>query len=220
MGLILTSAFDDRFLTDPDQDPLNPASWDQDLDTADNGTLEVSSGQCQCDVASLANQAQAAQWWKGNAPANCFVQVTIGNLENQNQSTLRVFYRGVAQDNGFKLGCYQAGINATSGAIVIESRGTGGGPVGSCTGLKIVSGDVLTFAVVGTTHYVYQNGVQIGKFTDSKYSAGGPGTAGIGAVPANNVGDASFADFKVGSATEVHFLLLEPTTGPSLVSWD
>lgn len=203
MALILHTIFKDKFTTDPNADPLNPTSWAQDLDVNYNGALQVLSGACGADTAAIANQGQALEWWSGTAPDDCFVQIKIGSLENVNSSQLRAFYRCNSDANGYKTGGYQAAISTTSGNVNIESRGTGGGEVGGISGLTIAAGDVFTFAVVGTTHYVYQNGVFLKSFTDSKYLLGGVGTIGIMAQPAANFGDATFSEFRTGSVKSV-----------------
>ena len=203
MSLILRTIFRDEFATDPNQDPLNPINWTADLDVNYNGALQVLSGACGADAAAISNQGQALEWWNGTSPDDCFVQFKIGNLEKVNSSQLRTFYRCNSDANGYKTGGYQAAISATTGNVNIESRGTGGSEVGGIGGLTISSGDVFIFAVVGTTHYIYQNGIFLKSLIDSKYLVGGLGTVGIMAQPAANFSDATFSDFRTGHVKSV-----------------
>ena len=226
-NVFLSLIFEDDFTQDTPADPLNPIFWNTDDNDEPTlvGTLQTAAdGPGGEIVAEQSPESVGSDWqfqyWVGDAPADVAVRATIANETILGGDAAIVFYRsaenmvGVDRTTG---GCYQCSLVAdTDGYIIIgvlKEAGTSGNTVRLFYTIfpgTISKGDTILAGVVGGSHFVFYNNIQVGKFfndpSESPYIAGGPGSVGLGIT--NTSGDIPAVQF---SRVEVFQARFTPT---------
>jgi hypothetical protein len=194
MALILTPLATDNFA--PNANPLNPANWTQYSDSgAYSGSLRAVSGQAlgqSADVGGFDGNyysaivtpddqfvtATLAQWIKGNGQ-----EADI--LLRSDPTGDAVFYDMYILDNADGLTAAVLVVNQDNSVFYENDSVT------------VNAGDVFTFAVIGSTGYISQNGVFVDPFPVS-----GADSGAAGLLIFNDVGttDCSWSNFIMGSA--------------------
>ena len=201
MALKFTLLFEDNFTTDSPIDPIGAPNWNDSTDS-NFGNLQVGNdGPGGENVGELSltsfNDGYEAgqQFWSGNSPNDCYVQYTLATPPPFSEGAI-CSYRSLA-NTAKNTGYY---CELTDGEIIVK-KGRAGSTIKTVTGLTVSSGDTFIFAVVASTHYIFQNGAQISTFIDATYTTGGAGTVGLGTVITNGNTDVQYTDFQTGSAS-------------------
>jgi hypothetical protein len=203
MPLVFTKFFEDTF--HQANGPLNPTNWATES-TGAYGPCQVANNLCEMSPSTFGNpqylvttQYEAAQFWTGSLPNDQYIQVTLGPaLSSTTNVSGSVFYRvnNRAPNNFGYVAFWYGGYGAGQGTITVGNQNFTF--VNNLTGLTLSPGDILIFAVVGTTHYIYQNGNLLTAVADATNPTGSQGGIGVSCVI--GITDANIADVQMGQA--------------------
>jgi hypothetical protein len=189
---IESDAASDNF-TRPNENPLASPPWNASFQTH---ALQIVSDLCEETTTS----GTSGESYTGIAlPADQYASATIGSITTVHTVFLSLFVRvtgNSSSGNYYELSISKSGAGNNFGLYNV----VGGTPTQILSTLNpsVSAGDVWTLAVVGTTLFVIQNGIQLGSVTDATIASGPAAALRIQA--GFNLTDVQISNFAVGSA--------------------
>lgn len=156
--------------------------------------MQIVSDQCEGTVLTVISGAINGALYKGIAwPENQWAQVTLTGAEE-----IGILVR--ATDNGVTTSGYllliQGGFGARNGTAAIDVVNAGNTQISDTANLTFSLGDIILFAALDSTLYIFQNGSLIATATDTTFSSG---EAGVFAASDTTLSASSFHNFVGGS---------------------
>jgi hypothetical protein len=204
--LTLTPISSDNF-TRPNESPLSQnGNWVVPVGSYSADYLQIVSDQCEIANA-VANEG--IEYYTGvTTPNNQYASGTIAAFTGSGSSVLQLCIRSAdptSNDyfgNTYVLEVYNNNPNlgaSSDGVALLYSYSNGDATfLGSDSGFLINLNDVYTFAVVGTTLYVLQNGNQLFSLTNATFSSG---KTALSIESTSSQAGCLVSDFVMGSAS-------------------
>ena len=195
MSLVFTPLVTDNFTTSAN--PLNPANWTKWSGVQTTGSLRATGGQARAQSADT--DFFDGNYYSGAAfPNDQYVTGTLARWILGNGQEADIFLRSdtTGEVSFYDLIIFDNGDGVTATIEVVDGPQT---LLYSNATAVIAAGDVITFAVVGTLLYIYQNGSLVTPaFTGTTASSGT-----LGLFLDNGVGstDSAWDNFIAGSAS-------------------
>ena len=213
MSVFLTQLASENFQRAPES-PLQSPPWS--LDTfGDVGLKIISNGVCELSSNGGLNvELFTGQALPNDQYASFIVATTTGSAEYI--AAIRITDNG---NPGLSLPGYTLRVSDLSGTVgwTIFRQG---GQIASGSGLTLNVGDVFVLAVVSTTLFALQNGVQFGTVTNTTFTSGE--TAMMMFPQSPSLSAAQISNFACGSASTTpptHSISGNAGVGGTTVSW-
>ncbi len=196
MSLIFTPLAADNFT--PDANPLNPAKWTPSSDIVSFSDLEASGGYAICSQTLI----DCTGFYTGvPTPVNQYATVKLASIDLSIMNAGFYFpLRSSSDENDqYTVYCYSSGDSST--VDLGCSRLIGGSEVTlkDVPSSPFAQGDVFTAAIVGSSIYMFQNGVQIFKVTDTTFASAG--MIGIDIASEADTSSVKLTNFIIGSVS-------------------
>ena len=205
MSLIFTPIVTDNFT--PNANPLNPAKWTTMTDSTIYGTARANGGKFESTTATFNNGLTAGAFYTAASfPANQYLAVKVAawGLGSYNESDGFLRSPDLSGDFGYSFSIIDNGDGVTGEITFGYYDNTENFVTLFDTETAIISvGDEFVFAIVGSTLYLYQNGVLVTPPTvdpDNYYP--NTGYLGINVDPQDSASETEWSTFIAGSVID------------------